>query len=234
MRISARFSVVATLVALVVAAGGGAYAAAAGDSSPMISACVHRSGHGLYIARRCASGDARLSWSVTGPPGPTGAAGATGSEGMPGPSGPGGPAGPAGPQGATGAAGPSVAVSGEKDGPVPIPAALTTIAYLPIPGAGDYVVVAKTDIADQLGYAENPRCELIARENSVVGEPGTDVDDSSVTVEDHATVALTVAHRFTKAGNALLQCGNSPGSTYASNIKITALMVSSLTKTTLP
>jgi hypothetical protein len=88
----------AALAALVAAMCGGAYAATH-DSSPTISACVHHNGGGLYIAHRCARGDARRTWSVTGSRGPSGAVGARGATGSQGPA---GAQGTIGSQGATG------------------------------------------------------------------------------------------------------------------------------------
>jgi BclB C-terminal domain-containing protein len=94
-------SMVVALAALVIAAAGGAYAAGAG-SSPTINACVRHHGGALYVATKCAHGDKRIKWSVTGPQGAAGSAGKPGA------------AGPAGP--ATGAAG------GDLNGSYPNPA----------------------------------------------------------------------------------------------------------------
>lgn len=83
------------LAALVLAGAGGAYAAA-GAGSPSITACVrHRSGV-LYVGRRCARGDAPLSWNAVGPSGPPGQTGAPGVPGPPGIPGPQGDPGPSG------------------------------------------------------------------------------------------------------------------------------------------
>lgn len=70
-----------SLLALVLAISGGAIAAE-GGSRGTITGCVHHRGGGLYIARKCARHDRRLSWSVHGP---SGATGATGRQGPPGP-----------------------------------------------------------------------------------------------------------------------------------------------------
>ncbi len=73
MRTPLRTTAIATgLVALMAASG--AYAAAR-ISSPQISACVgHKSGV-FYAADQCRRRDARLTWSVAGPPGPAGTQG---------------------------------------------------------------------------------------------------------------------------------------------------------------
>ena len=90
------------LAALFVAVSGGAYAATT-RSSATIAACVHRQSGGLYVARKCALHDTRLSWNTTGPQGPAGTNGkdggaaAVGPKGDTGPAGPKGDAGPAGP-----------------------------------------------------------------------------------------------------------------------------------------
>jgi hypothetical protein len=83
-----RAAVLGVGAAIVVA--GAAYGAGSG---PTISACVHRTGGGLYAARSCRSGDRRLRWSVTGPQGPRGAIGPRGPGGSPGLTGPPGPKG---------------------------------------------------------------------------------------------------------------------------------------------
>jgi len=72
--------------ALAVALGGVALAAPGGQGK--ISACVSHRGGGLYRAGKCAKGDRRLSWNVTGPAGEPGPAGATGPQGAPGAQGP--------------------------------------------------------------------------------------------------------------------------------------------------
>jgi hypothetical protein len=92
----------AALAAL--AAGGVAYAADTGDAR--IIACVKHSDGALYQAKKCATKDRRLTWSVSGPAGPagsTGPVGKTGGAGATGATGPAGPPGPAGAPGTTGA-----------------------------------------------------------------------------------------------------------------------------------
>jgi hypothetical protein len=69
-----------SLAALAVALSGGAYALGKGSSSTIV-ACVHHKGGGLYVARRCARHDKRLSWSVSGPPGAKGPTGLQGAQG---------------------------------------------------------------------------------------------------------------------------------------------------------
>jgi hypothetical protein len=69
------------LAALVLAASGGAYGAGAG-SSAAITACVHHGGGGLYLARKCARRDKRLTWNEIGPTGPRGLPGPQGLQGL--------------------------------------------------------------------------------------------------------------------------------------------------------
>jgi hypothetical protein len=76
------------IIALVVAAGGAAVAASHGSGS--ITACVHKTGGGLYRAKHCAKRDTKLTWSAAGPvgvAGPQGPAGAKGDAGAQGPKG---------------------------------------------------------------------------------------------------------------------------------------------------
>jgi hypothetical protein len=132
----------------------------------------------------------------------------------------------------------SDALSGHKDGPVPVTGTLSTIASLPIPNPGSYVIFAKAELFDTLAQGENPVCELVAGTVEVDGSRrGSDVDRSASTIDNtlgHVTLALNVVHPYTRAGTADLQCGNSPGSTDAYNIKITAVRVGTLTNTILP
>jgi hypothetical protein len=57
------------VVALFVAGAG--YALASGSANT-ISACIHRHGGDIYIAKPCASGDKAISWNRVGPRGPQG------------------------------------------------------------------------------------------------------------------------------------------------------------------
>jgi hypothetical protein len=83
------------LLALCLALGGGAYALA-GASPATITACAHRDGGALYLARSCRRGDLKLRWSAAGPSGAPGAGGAAGGAGAGGGPGGNGPTGLAG------------------------------------------------------------------------------------------------------------------------------------------
>ncbi len=69
------------VVALLIAGGGYALATA---GSKTITACVHQHGGALYVAKKCAKHDTKLSWSKVGPRGPAGTKGNTGGQGLPG------------------------------------------------------------------------------------------------------------------------------------------------------
>ena len=104
-------------LALVIATSGAAYAAVSA-SSPTITACVRHRGGVLYSGRKCARGDARLSWSATGPAGPHGPVGVQGPPGMIGPPGAPGPRGDIGPSGVVDA----TTVMDQVPGPIPLQA----------------------------------------------------------------------------------------------------------------
>ena len=90
--LAARATMAATLgVALVIVAAG-AYALASGGGT--ITACVHKHGGALYVAKRCAKKDRKLTWNKVGPTGPQGAKGGTGLQGPKGETGAAGPVGP--------------------------------------------------------------------------------------------------------------------------------------------
>jgi hypothetical protein len=79
---------------LVLLVSGGGYAIASGGGGGRISACVHKAGGGLFVAKKCGKHDTKLSWNEVGPRGAAGATGASGSAGSVGPTGPSGPQGP--------------------------------------------------------------------------------------------------------------------------------------------
>ncbi len=219
-------SMAVAVVALVTAASGGAYAAVSGSPST-ITACVHHGGGGLYAAHRCKHGDHRLTWNATGPQGA------------------GGPQGPAGPQGAAGPAGaigPSDAFAAHRDGPVALTVDPTgrgpvnTIASLPIPRAGSYVIFAKAELANDLQTTTNTTCQLIA------GGPGsdspansdTDTGRSTIDAGSRAGISLNVVHQYTGAGTADMRCEPTDGASSAARIRITAIRLGSVTDATLP
>ena len=119
------------------------------------------------------------------------------------PAGPRGPVGPPGATGATGAAGaagpagPSDAFARFLNGPVAVPAALTTLANLSIGQAGRYVLWAKAYFTSTVDGVVT--CRLVA---------GTDSDQSQTYVAPTAPFALSnlVVHEYAAAGSADFQC----------------------------
>ena len=219
-------SMAVSLVALVIAASGGAYAAV-GVSPSTISACVRHGAGGLYAANRCEHGDRRLTWNATGPQGP------------------GGPQGPAGPQGATGPAGaigPSDAFAAHRDGPVALTVDTTgrgqfdTVASLPIPRPGSYVVFAKAELANDLQSTTNTTCQLIAEDpgSDSLADGDTDTGRSTIDAGSRVGISLNVVHRYTGAGTADLRCEPTDGASSAARIRITAIRLGSVTDATLP
>lgn len=61
---------------VIAAAAGGAYALANGGGT--ITACVHKKGGALYVAKKCAHKDSKLTWNRVGRTGPQGPKGTTG------------------------------------------------------------------------------------------------------------------------------------------------------------
>ena len=216
------------LVALTAAVSGSTYAAARA-SVPTINACVHHTGGGLYAAHRCARGDTRLTWNVSGTPGPAG---------PPGPAGMLGPTGPPGETGQPGAAGPSEAVSGAKAGPVPLELDVTgegrfaTIASLPISHAGEYVILAKLDLSNALDNSASAVCNLVARDGSGRLDY-IDAEQAKIDPAGQEPLALNGAQSYSTSGGADLQCEAIGTTISASSIKITAIRVGNLADTPL-
>lgn len=219
-------SMAVALVALVTAASGGAYAAV-GSSPSTISACVRHGGGGLYAAHRCEHGDRRLTWNAAGPEGPAGAQG---------------PIGPQGAAGPAGAIGPSDAFAARKDGPVALTVDATgrgpvnTIASLPIPRAGSYVIFAKAELANDLQSTTNSTCQLIAGDPGSDSLANSDTDTGRWTIDagSRVVISLNVVHQYTGAGTADLRCEPTNGASSAARIRITAIRLGSVTDATLP
>jgi hypothetical protein len=135
--------------------------------------------------------------------------------------GPAGPAGAAGAAGAAGPAGPSDAYARFLNGPIAVPAAVTTLVNLTIPQAGKYVISAKAYITTTAG-AGVVTCTLSA---------GTDSDDSKTSAQIGYTWAISnlVAHEFAAAGSADFKCSTTAGTQQANFIKLAAIKVGNLT-----
>jgi hypothetical protein len=89
-------------VAVLVIVGGGAYALASPNGGT-ITVCINHKSGALYMARKCAKHDKKLSWNKQGLTGATGASGRQGPQGPTGATGATGSTGPQGPQGPSGA-----------------------------------------------------------------------------------------------------------------------------------
>ena len=158
---------------------------------------------------------------VRGPRGKRGLVGATGATGDAGPA---GPAGAAGAAGAAGPIGPSDAFARFVNGPVAIPAALTTLANLAIPTAGKYVLFAKVYGVGTAAGTGQVTCRLIA---------GADFDQSRLwaNTTQPNPLALNVVHEYAAAGSADLQCNYATTAATANYIKMSAIKVANLTNT---
>jgi hypothetical protein len=110
-----------------------------------------------------------------------------------------------------------------------VPAFLGTIASLPIPSAGSYVIVAKAILHDDVSTSVFAECQLFAGGDYDFAEAG--LNGTTPSWLNYATVALNVVHQYTAAGTADLKCDGFGVATDASWIKITAIRVGTLTNT---
>jgi len=155
-----------------------------------------------------------------GPAGPAGAQGPAGPAGAQGPAGPAGPQGPSGPQGATGPQGPpgpagpshaysvscllpscsGITIPGQGESPQ-----FVTILSVSLP-SGSYVIAAKTDLASENAYLQNP-CQLVAE-----SAPGV-VLDSSMPSDRTTVTDLAYSATATLSGpdSILFQCAGIAG-----------------------
>ena len=100
---------------------------------------------------------------------------------------------------------------GFKDGPVPLPGTLTTIAALPL-SKGKYVINAKLYVHNFFIYTPGSLsvdCQLVAGPNFDWAKgsiPPTNTD--GVTQKLNSTMSLTVANTFASAGTVELKCSS--------------------------
>jgi hypothetical protein len=133
--------------------------------------------------------------------------------------GPRGPAGPAGPAGADGAD--SSAVVSNAVSAVNVGTAQTGVVTLPLK-AGSYALVAKASLHATLD-ASTPGVTCLLK----AGNDGDQVDaDLSASSDD--PVALVTAHTFAAAGVATLTCAADDAGVVASDARIVALRVTTL------
>ena len=212
------------MVVLVVAAGGVAYAAVSGSAT--IGACVHKRDGELYQAHKCAKGDKKLSWSVTGPQGATGAEGPQGSQGLTGAQGAQGTQGVQGIQGASGTNGVGAAYNGPTMNTqyslTDLNLSEVTVAAVTVP-AGAYEFDGTLSVHGNSG--DTITCYL----NPAGGSELAGVDASIPPGQDLA-MSVTGATTFTATTTVHLQCTTtSVGNDQASNADLLATEVSSVT-----
>jgi len=170
--------------------------------------------------------------SVAGARGPAGPAGSAGATGPTGPAGVAGAAGAPGAPGASGPPGPSNAFSRFRDGLVPIANVNTPVAQLVIPEAGSYVIFAKTVFNnDDPVNGAFPTCTLAAEGDTDTGQVLLGPDNAAFATAEVLMESLNVVHTFTAPGVVNLNCistNNATNTTFASDTKITAIKVGTL------
>ena len=138
-----------------------------------------------------------------------------------------GPAGPKGEKGEKGEIGPSDGYADVSVGPAAVPAggATTRVATLRIPGAGKYILWAKTWLnRPQAGQPTQFACKLVAGQDS-------DLAFASAPTGLQQTLTNILAIEVKQATTVNLNCGGSGAST-ANSSTITAIKVGSLTTST--
>lgn len=141
------------------------------------------------------------------------------------PAGPAGAAGPAGPAGAAGPPGPSDAYARAVNGPITLPVPFTTIANLPIPQAGRYVVWAKTGVRSASASGQ-VTCILV----EVTGNLQIDQTATPINPISWNGLALMASREFASAGSVDLRCSGG-GGIQVLDIRMAAVRVANLTTT---
>ena len=115
---------------------------------------------------------------------------------------------------------PSSALGRFVNGPVAVGSTQATVASLTIPGAGNYVVWAKTYATSSL-LAGVVTCRL---------EAGSNFDETQayVAADQPASISLMVLNNFTAAGSVNVAC-SSPAAKQVNFIKITAVPFTNVT-----
>jgi hypothetical protein len=209
-----------------VALTAGTLAVAQSTAKP-ITACVKKSGGQVRVVTaktKCRSSERRLTWNAQGP---KGASGATGASGTPGATGAGGAPGT---PGAAGAAGPSEALSGRRDGSVPLASPMALVGRLALPTAGNYVINAKVSLEQtSTTVATTATCELEV--DGVKDEIITKLGNSAVAgVPQRDAVALQLVRTTTGPTSATLSCGVGNMTTGQARLtRITAIRVGAIT-----
>lgn len=140
------------------------------------------------------------------------------------------PKGEKGDKGERGEPGPSDAFSIAKKGPVGFRNEAVTVATLPIPQAGKYVVSGKLWLFDLVPSPAQVACRLSAGGT----EDFARVSFTGLDAVMYATPALQLAHEFASPGSVTLTCaevGFSSAVVSANDIVVTAIKVGNLTQT---
>src|SRR5215212_3985641 len=190
IRLRPKPATIVASIALLAALGGTSYAAS--------EALLPSNSVGSAQVVNGSLGRVDIGAGVRGDRGPRGFRGPTGPRGLAGPAGTAGTAGPAGAAGAAGPIGPTDANSRFLNGPLALPAALTTVANLSIPAAGKYVVSAKAYFTATAGVPLIT-CQLVA---------GGNLDQSQAWTVAGAprTMILNVVNEYAAAGSVDLRC----------------------------
>jgi hypothetical protein len=100
----------------------------------------------------------------------------------------------------------------------------TAIARLALP-AGSWAVFVKADVSTQGGGPVQLHCTLTAGSSSDHTDPELESGGSSAFTEN---IALNVAHKFARAGAALLKCNSSGVTVDVISVKMTAIKAGKL------
>lgn len=139
-----------------------------------------------------------------------------------------GPSGATGATGATGPTGPSNAYHGFHDASVSLTTPLTTVVSLPVP-AGIYVISGKS-------VANNVDASLALIDCRLTAEGDFDqarVELAPTAEDDLKEVSFNVTHEFAADGVIDLSCNDFGSNVTLEDIKITAIKVGALTKSTI-
>lgn len=208
-RVPFRFVGIALGLALVGSAVGIAAAAIPDQATGAFTGCYNTTSGSLRLIdtarnQKCASSEAQVSWSQTGPKGATGAAGAAGAagaDGAPGPAGAAGAAGPAGAVGPAGAAGSSVpprvaigslSVTGQRQGSIAAGVAVVDL---------DWSVITPLDAASGLPSGKRQHKPLVL--TIPADAASVQLLQAQFQNENLTTVTLDLAHQG--AGSAYMK-----------------------------
>ena len=213
------------LAAVLAALGGVAWASIPGPEG-IIHGCYQKRGGQLRVIDtakhgRCGRREDELNWEEVGPPGPRGGTGARGATG------PKGATGPTGPQG------PSNAFTASQTGVIGLSSTPRSVLALSLP-AGRYVLSASVRVADEGGPgepAQQAACKLQGAPAPAAEASATATIPYASGVTAAETLPLEDAVSLPAADTLELACAQqTPGPTSASEARIEAIAVASLTE----